>query len=91
MTPQFIDFDALDAHLTEAANRYEATAPTVANYVNDLYVRLKERPATVVVPEILFAGRLLEEGVWMQPNYAANQLLHLLHRLGRDTSGVGDC
>jgi hypothetical protein len=88
VTPQFIDFDALEDHLTRTCEEYEKTAPAVSRYADDLYIRLKESPETVVLPEILFVSRLAGEGTWMQPNYAANQLLHLLHRLKRDTTGL---
>lgn len=88
MTPQFIDFDALDKHLTAVCNEYERTAPPVANYANDLYIRLNEKPESVTVVEIQFVAVLLEGGVWMQANYAANRLLHHLKRIGGDTTGL---
>jgi len=82
-----IDFDALDARLTEAVARYEKTAPTVATWANDLFVRLHENTRAVVVAEVQFADRLFLAGEWMQPNYAANDLYKLMDRLGRDTTG----
>lgn len=83
-----IDFAALDARLVEATGHYEKTAPVVSNYCNELYARLRDEPEKIVLTEILFVGRLVEEGEWMHPNYAANQLLHVLDRIGRDTSGM---
>jgi hypothetical protein len=82
--------DALDdfrRFLTEACATYERSAPTVAAYLDDLYVRLNEDPARVRLAELLGAARLREEGQWMKPNLAANSIYHLMHRLGLDTTG----
>lgn len=82
-----IDFRAIDKALAAAADQYERSAPTVHAWVDDLCRRLAEQARTVPLGEILFLGRLCEDGVWMQPNYAANALYHLLHDLGRDITG----
>lgn len=73
--------------LTDAADHYEKSAPTVCEYVNDLYSRINERAEEVRLSELFFVGRLLEEGQWMQPNYAANQVYHLMSRLGMNVTG----
>jgi len=80
-------FDAVRAFLTAAADRYEKTAPTVAAWCNDLYIRLDEAADRVSVSELLMVSRFVEDGVWMQPNYAANAVYHLQSRLGQDTTG----
>lgn len=83
-----MDHKAIAARLTAACGRYEKSAPPVAEWANDLYIRISEDAAAVVLAELNFADRLCEEGTWMQPNYAANDLYKLLHRLGRDTTGL---
>lgn len=82
-----IDFDAINARLTEIAGRYEKTAPTVSDWANDLYIRIGEKPETVALPELAILARFVEDGTWMHPNYAANAVYHLLNRLVRDTTG----
>jgi hypothetical protein len=84
----FVDHHGLLEHLTRAGQVYEKTAPTVNDYLDDLYIRLNESPDTVVMSELTFVASLLEEGQWMQPNYAANRHYHLMNRLGRDTTGL---
>ena len=79
--------DDIDTQLTAIADHYEKSAPTVNEWANDVCIRISEKPETVVLPELLFVGRLQENGEWLAANYAANQLYHLLHRLGRDVSG----
>lgn len=79
--------DMIGAKLTEVAEHYDRAAPTVTEWANDLYIRINEAPASVALPELLMVERFVEEGAWMQPNYAANAVYHLLDRLGRDTAG----
>jgi len=81
-------FDEVLDTLTKAAEHYEKSAPTVSNWCNDLFIRINENGDAVALSELTFLSRFVEEDTWMQPNYAANQLYHLLHRLGRDTSGM---
>jgi len=73
--------------LEEAAGHYEKTAPTVERYVDDLYRRMGEKPDTVVLTELLTVEGLRDDGIWEQPNYAANRIYRMLDRLGRDTTG----
>jgi hypothetical protein len=80
----------LRAHLTEVCDAYEKSAPEVARWANDLFIRINDNADAVVLSEILFAARLREDGEWMHPNYAQNGLYHLMHRLGRDVSLMAD-
>lgn len=68
---------------------YQKTAPAVCDWMDDLYRRINEQPAEVLLPELLLAERLASDG-WTPPNLAQNQLYHLLHRLGRLTVGMSD-
>lgn len=83
---EFIKWDKLGGFLTDACDEYEKSAPTVYDYLNNLYVRI-EQMDKVYLREICFLERLKESDQWMQPNYAANQLYHLMHDLGMDTTG----
>jgi len=77
----------LQERIEEACAVYEKTAPTAHAWLDDLYRRINERPEAVVLPELLFLDRLVEDGEWMHSSYVANAVYHLLHRLGRDTTG----
>ena len=78
---------AIQEQLTAVADHYDKTAPTVTEWANDLYIRINESPETVRLPELTMLSRFAEEGIWLQPNYAANQVYHLMHRLGMDVTG----
>jgi hypothetical protein len=74
--------------IEEAVSHYEKSAPTVAAYLDDLYVRLNERPHDVRVSELGAVASLKDdEGQWEQANCAANRFYKLASRLGRDTTG----
>jgi len=81
-------YTALRSHLEVAVEHYERSAPVVSRWADDLYIRLDENGDSIIMSEIAFAYRLHEDEGWMDANYAANQLYHLLHRLGRDTTGL---
>jgi hypothetical protein len=82
-----IDFDAIGRLLAEAVAHYGWSAPTVAAYLDGLYVRLREDPDHVALSELVALARLKEEGQWEHPNFAANRVYHLMRRLGMDASG----
>lgn len=84
------DYDAIRDGLSRIVDHYEKTAPVVSEWADDLYVRFNGKADKVVFSELMFAKDLIsrEGEEWMHPNYAANRLLHLLHRLGRDTTGM---
>lgn len=73
--------------LEKLVKQYENTAPTVAQYCDDLYIRVGDR-APVNLEEIIVVTRLLVEPERFEsPNIAANQLYKLQNRLGQDTTG----
>lgn len=82
-----LDLDPVMKRIEEACGRYEKTAPTVCDYLNGLYVRINEDATAVRLAELMFVGRLVEDGTWMHPNYAANAVYHLMDRIGMDTTG----
>lgn len=83
-----IDFRPFLEFVSLAAATYEKTAPAVEAWLDGLYQRVERDADKVALSEILMTHSLFEEGQWMQPNYAANRVYKLLHRLGRDTSGL---
>lgn len=86
---KLVDDVELDRLLTAVCDRYEKTAPVVWAWADDLYRRLREQPTTVALVEITFLeGLRSADGTWAHPNAAANQVYKLLHRLGRDTTGM---
>jgi hypothetical protein len=72
----------------EAVAHYEKSAPAVADYVDDLFIRINSKPETVLLVELTAVSALRESGEWEHPNYAANRLYKLANRLGRDTTGL---
>lgn len=83
-----IDLDKVCRAIEAAAGYYEKSAPPVEQWLDDLYRRIHGQPDEVRLSELLAVERLLENGQWMQPNYAANAIYKLQHRLGRDTTGL---
>ena len=79
--------DDLQHLIEEGCSEYEQTAPTVHTWLNDLYMRINEQPDEVLLSELLQVDRLLENGLWMQPNCAANAVYKLQDRLGKSTVG----
>lgn len=74
-------------YLETAVAHYERSAPTVSGFLDGLYIRINEKPDAVRLSEIAAARRLLGPDGWAHPNYAANAIYHLMHRLGQDTTG----
>jgi hypothetical protein len=83
---EFIKWGELINFLEEACTQYEKSAPTVYEYLDDLYIRIDDMK-DVDLREIRFAQRLKENNIWLQPNYAANQTYHLMTELGMKTTG----
>jgi hypothetical protein len=73
--------------LTDACAHYETSAPAVAAYLNNLYIRVRERPADVRLVEVLRAETLCDRQGWLGPGLAANVVYKLEHQLGRDVTG----
>jgi hypothetical protein len=73
--------------ITAGVAQYETSAPTVSAYLEDLYERFTRRPDDCRLSEVLALLALCEDGVWEQPNYAANRVYKLQSRLGMDTTG----
>jgi hypothetical protein len=85
-----LDLNPILDRLTAVCDHYERSSPEVHRWADDLYQRIGRAADTVVLSEILFAGRLLEDGLWMHPNTAQNQLYHLAHRLKRPVGLMAD-
>lgn len=81
------DLNKFMEFLTDAAMHYAKSAPTVADYLDDLYIRINEKPADVRLVELTRIQGLIEEGTWEHPNYAANRVYHLMQQLGMSTAG----
>lgn len=79
--------DVIRDQLTAICDRYRTLAPTVSVWADDLYIRMNEKPETVVMSELLAVDHLKDGCGWMHGNVAANYVYKLLHRLGRDVSG----
>lgn len=79
--------DRLKSELTAICGHYEKTAPTVHAWADQLFQRVDYEAAKVLLVELYAVRQFREEGDWLQPNYAANSIYKLQHRLGQDTTG----
>lgn len=82
-----IDIVAIRLFLVEVVQHYEDSAPTVARWADDLYIRLGDNPGAVLLAELLTAQQLKEEEQWALSNYAANIVYKQMYALGQDTTG----
>lgn len=85
--PSMWDWQAFEDFCIRGSVRYHLTAPTVSDYLDGLYVRVKDRPDQVPVREVIRANQLASGGEWMQPNLAANHVFKLMAAAGLDTTG----
>lgn len=76
--------------IEDAVEHYEKTAPAVAGWLDELYIRLGEDAEAVTLGELLFADSLHDEAGFLHPNFAQNQLVHYIHRTGGETAGLID-
>ena len=84
-----LDFKAIESTIGEVVDRYEKTAPTVSEWADDVYRRLRDADKIVLSELMLIQDIKGRDGEdWMQPNHAANRVYKLLYRLGRDTAGL---
>jgi hypothetical protein len=83
-----LNLEALAQALTAASAQYAHTAPSLAAWLDELFIAVHEDLTAVSLADVLFVGRLCEGGVWMQANMAQNALYHHLHRSGKDVRNV---
>lgn len=83
----FFDGPALLRFIEDACGHYERTAPTVAEWLDGVYVRLQEKPESVSVADLLAVRALRDGDVWQHPNYAANGVYKHMERSGLSTAG----
>ena len=83
------DYKALRRFLEDAGTHYSTSAPTVADWIDEIYIPLAESPRDVSVWEVMQVQQLRDStsGEWEQPNYAANRAYKVRSILGRDTTG----
>ena len=81
------DIRTFGTYLETICTQYAKTAPTVARWADDLYIRTNESRITVTLDEILTALTLGAEG-WYSANYAANMVYKCMERHGQSTTGL---
>lgn len=83
------DRDATRAALETIVTAYERSAPQVAGWADDLYVRLGDADwEQTQLCEIMTVMRLTADGALLSPHLAANTVYKLLRALGRDVAGM---
>ena len=83
-----INYDEIERLVGRAAAYYEKLAPTVTAHLEDLALRLAERPEQVSLYEVTQVGMLWECGQWEGANFASNRIYKLRDLLGMDTTGA---
>lgn len=81
------NFHQFESFVSDACDQYERSAPTVADYLDQLYRRISNKNPPVQLQEITGIEKLRDDGAWLQPNYAANMIYHLMTEVGLDTTG----
>ena len=84
-----INWDLLAETCRTVCGQYRESAPVVARWADDLYMRAQEEPEHVSLFEVVTLGKLWNhsEG-FMQANYAANTVYKCMNLLGQDTTGL---
>lgn len=80
------NFRQFESFVSDACDQYERSAPTVTDYLDQLYRRVNQNQP-VQLREVIVIEKLLDDGIWLQPNYAANMIYHLMNEVGLDTTG----
>tara|TARA_R110002110_G_scaffold13929_3_gene66118 strand:- start:2886 stop:3134 length:249 start_codon:yes stop_codon:yes gene_type:complete len=76
------DRDKFEETLSELANHYEDSAPTVSNFCNEIFGM---RDSLVTLQDLVLLQQFSEEK--FEPNLAANMIYHHQESLGRSTVG----
>lgn len=80
------DQQRFEDFLADCCKQYEKTDPTVHAYIDRLYDRLANQEP-ILLREVTGIMPLLENGVWEQPNMAANRIYHLQDEIRQDITG----
>jgi hypothetical protein len=76
-----IDYQEIYKFLKRAAGHYEISAPTVANYCNDLHLRICRAQSVQLVELSIIQNLAQHDGAWVEPTFAASQIRKLIHHL----------
>lgn len=91
MTNTFLDISAAKRFIMVALLHYtERQSPAwFTDWLNDLYIRLREESRAITLDELLTLSSLEETSGQLMPEpLAVNTVYKMLDRLGRDTSGI---
>ena len=82
-----INWEEIENLVGRVAAQYEKSAPLVAEHMDDLALRLAEKPEHVSLYELTQVEMLRENGIWEQPNFASNRIYKLRAFFSMDTTG----
>ena len=87
-SPHVFSVIAFRHFLELAAIEYAKSAPALADWIDDIYIRLGEDLLSVTVAELMAFGKLWSEDGWMHPNYAQNTIYKMRDRLGMENGVI---
>ncbi len=70
--------------IERAAEHYATSAPALVDWLDEVYIALNEKPASVSVWEIMQLDQLMVDGTWEHPNYAQNRWYKVRAALGKE-------
>lgn len=82
--PQAFSIANFREYLELAGNQYSKSSPALADWIDDVYIRLGENLASVSALELAAFSQLWQYGEWEQPNYAQNRIYKVRVQLGMD-------
>lgn len=89
MPEQFFSVEAFKRFLTEAVRNYAQSAPRLAEWLEDMYIRLGEPEwKTITLEEIQQIQYLHADDQWLAAEWAQNNIYRMLNRTGKDTMKI---
>ena len=80
------DIRLVENMIEDACAHYAESAPLLSEYLDELYMRVMDKPESVSLFEIMTVSSLSADGSYKNANYAQNTYYKMLDILGRDKS-----
>lgn len=89
MPEQFFNVGAFKKFLEEAVKHYQQSTPRLAEWLEEMYIRLGEEDwKTITLEEIQQIQYLYADDCWLAAEWAQNNIYRLLNRTGKDTTKI---
>lgn len=84
----FFSVEKFKKFLEQAVKHYQQSAPRLAEWLDDMYIRLGEDEwKTIALEEIQQIQYLYADDCWLGAEWAQNNIYRMLNRQGKDTAG----